>query len=346
MPCRSEAPLVAIRKPAAARCPTTVGPVQPGRRVHGDADRLVDHHDRVVVVDDPDALDDLGLHLERVGQRRDRHLEQASRAPAGRSWPTAAPSRCDVALADQVGRAGAREPEHPGHRGVDPLPRQPLGHGAGPGGRPRSRGPRRARAALGSRPVTRAVEPDAAERLQQDQAGGDVDADVGDVEDRPVRQHEQVDDVPAQRTRVAQQPVGEVAGDAGRAAARGPRPRRRSPTRRANHSTTHSATIATRLKTTVNSVPVLNAAPGLRTRCSTNQSPSDLDVAAGQPVDGRDLGDQRRRRTPSGRRRRRARRARGAGGGVRGPFGLASLEVSDAPRAACMSCTVWHAGRP
>ncbi len=30
MPCRSAAPLVEIRKPAATRCPTTVGPVQPG----------------------------------------------------------------------------------------------------------------------------------------------------------------------------------------------------------------------------------------------------------------------------------------------------------------------------
>ena len=30
IPCRSEAPLVAILNPAAARCPTTVGPVQPG----------------------------------------------------------------------------------------------------------------------------------------------------------------------------------------------------------------------------------------------------------------------------------------------------------------------------
>ena len=30
MPCRSAAPLVAIRKPAATRWPTTVGPVQPG----------------------------------------------------------------------------------------------------------------------------------------------------------------------------------------------------------------------------------------------------------------------------------------------------------------------------
>ena len=43
---------------------------------------------------------------------------------------------------------------------------------------------------------------------------------------------------------------------------------------RANQSTVATATMATRLKTTVNSVPVLNAAPGLRTRCSTNQSPS------------------------------------------------------------------------
>ena len=71
MPCRSEAPLVAILKPARGQVPDH-GRAGPARRgVHGDADRLVDHHDRRVVVDDLDPLDHLGDDGQRVGLDRD-----------------------------------------------------------------------------------------------------------------------------------------------------------------------------------------------------------------------------------------------------------------------------------
>ena len=70
-------------------------------------------------------------------------------------------------------------------------------------------------------------------------AGGDVDAHVGDVEDRPVRQHR------GSRRRgraatpgVAEDPVGEVAADAGRAAGRARPPSSGLPTRRPSQSTT------------------------------------------------------------------------------------------------------------
>ena len=51
MPCRSAAPLVAMVYPAASSPPSTVGPVQPGRGMGGHPDRLVHHHDVVVLVD-------------------------------------------------------------------------------------------------------------------------------------------------------------------------------------------------------------------------------------------------------------------------------------------------------
>ena len=117
------------------------------------------------------------------------------------------------------------------------------------------------------------------------------------------------------------------------------------PTRRANHSTTQNAVIATTLKTTVNSVPVLNAAPGLRTRCSTNQSPSTSMSPRASRCDGPDLGtdvDAVRRQGDEHEDGCEPAVAESVPVVGRGP--PASLEVSDAPRAACMSCTVWHAG--
>jgi len=53
-----------------------------------------------------------------------------------------------------------------------------------------------------------AVDADPAHRLDHDQHRGDVDAHVGDVEDRPVRQLDEVDDVPAEPARRPEQPVG------------------------------------------------------------------------------------------------------------------------------------------
>jgi hypothetical protein len=75
-----------------------------------------------------------------------------------------------------------------------------------------------------------------------------------------VRQHQEVDDVPAQRPGLAEDPVGQVAGDA--ASSRPSATAQRGADRRLSQSTTQTAAIATQVKTTVNSVPVLNAAPG------------------------------------------------------------------------------------
>src|SRR3954452_4743671 len=52
-----------------------------------------------------------------------------------------------------------------------------------------------------------------AQRLDDDHRGGDVDADVGDVEDRPVRQSDEVHHVSAQHPGGPEDPVGEVAED-------------------------------------------------------------------------------------------------------------------------------------
>ena len=185
----------------------------------GDADGLVDHHDRLVVVDDPDALDDLGLHLERVGQRRDGDLEHG----AG-DQPVALGRRCSVdvhvAVADQVGGAGAGQAEQPRHPRIESLTGQDVGDDQDPVVHRGHAGCSSGVVANASRPVEAHV----AECLEQDQAGRHVDADVRDVEDRPVRDHEQVDDVPAQRARVAEDAVGEVAGDAGQQQTEGDRP--------------------------------------------------------------------------------------------------------------------------
>ena len=91
------------------------------------------------------------------------------------------------------------------------------------------------------------------------------------------------------------------------------------------------------------SVPVLKAAPGLRVRCRTSRSPTT--GTSGRP-DSRATASTLVPRstayaasaTPANSAVRRARERWGRGG-----WGwVASL--SDVPRAACMSGTVWHAG--
>ena len=220
MPWRSLAPLVEMRKPGAGEV-ADHGRTGPARRgVHGDADGLVDHHDGVVVVDDPDALDDLGLHLERVTLGRDRHVEHRT-AVDPVALADGRPVDVHQALGDQVGGLGAGEAEHPRHRGVDALAGQTVGDEdralLGVGGHAASCPESRSE-------LAGAVEGEPAERLQDDQAGSDVDADVGDVEDRPVGQHQEVDDVAVERLRLAHDAVGEVAGNAAQQQAEGQRP--------------------------------------------------------------------------------------------------------------------------
>ena len=71
-----------------------------------------------------------------------------------------------------------------------------------------------------------AVETDAAQAQQDEQHRGDGDRAVGDVEDRPVRELDEVDDVAAERCRVAEDPVGDVAERAAEEEAERDRPAR------------------------------------------------------------------------------------------------------------------------
>ena len=69
----------------------------------------------------------LRLDLERVGERGDRDVERgAGQHPVALGRGVAVD--LDHALRDQVGRAGARDPEELGDRGVDALAGQRLGH--------------------------------------------------------------------------------------------------------------------------------------------------------------------------------------------------------------------------
>ena len=221
-----------------------------GRRVHGDAHRLADHHDRRVVVDDLDALDLLGYDVERVGLDGDGHVDVAP-ASTRSLLAVPAPSTCTRPRAI---RSAARVRESPNIWASAASTRSP----ASPSGTGRVRWSALCRdghdvrglvGTLGADP--RPVEPDPAEGLHQDQRGRDVDAHVGDVEDRPVRQHEEVDDVPAQHPGGAEEPVGEVAGDAGQQQPETRPPTATLPTRRLSQSTTRTATIASRLNSPV-----------------------------------------------------------------------------------------------
>ena len=152
----------------------------------------------------------------------------------------------DEALGDQVGGPGAGQPEQLRDRGVDPLAGQRLGDGeaavvaAGHGSGSASAASRRSSA--GSSDLARVP----SSRMPRNawtriSPAADVDAHVGDVEDRPVRQHQEVDDVAAERAGLAEQPVGQVAGHAGQQQRRARPPTARLPSRRLSQSTTPTA---------------------------------------------------------------------------------------------------------
>ena len=96
-------------------------------RVGCDADRLVDHDERVVLVHDREALDRLRRRRSGRCRRRDARPRGTRPRGRGRTWP-ARRRRADVAGGDQLGRLGPRQPEQPRDRGVDPLARQAARH--------------------------------------------------------------------------------------------------------------------------------------------------------------------------------------------------------------------------
>ena len=119
--------------------------------------------------------------------------------------------------------------------------------------------------------------------------------------------------------------------------------------RRAIRRITTTTTTATTVSTTVSPWAIPNAAPGLRTSRSVQHSPEQADrLAVAELANGQQLG--RADRAPGRRPRRPAARSnRAAGPSVAGPSAAAPSEsgsLSDAPPAACMSCTASPAGTP
>ena len=218
MPCRSEAPLVAIRKPAPARWPTTVGPDQPGEGCTATPTGLsittMESSSWMILM--PSTISG----TTRAG--RPRGDVTSSTAPGQHPVALADGGAVDldVARGDQLGGAGAGEPEHPRHGGVDALAREAVGHRqdavvgcgahalvparalAGSAVRRRRSGCR-GTPAPGSAPAATLMHMSATLKTGQ------------------LRQHQEVDDVAAQRPRRPEQPVGQVAGHARRAAGRG-----------------------------------------------------------------------------------------------------------------------------
>ena len=206
-----------MRKPAAASAPTTVGPFQPSDGMRGDAGRLVDDDEVVVVVDDAE-----------VGHG-DRHdLERAAAAPssprasrrraAGRTCRRMTPSST-TPPASAISAARVREkPSSFASPASTRVAVEPVGNGKGrdaPSGLGRElrirgrRGrlagrSRRPRASHRRRPpraspagLACAVEPDAADREDHEEPHARHDRDVGDVVDRreEPRRRDEVDDV-------------------------------------------------------------------------------------------------------------------------------------------------------
>ena len=209
MPCRSEAPLVAIRNPPPARWPTTVGPVQPGEGCTATPTGLsittIESSSWMIWI--PSTISGTtssgsarpGMVTSSVvpGVTRSLLADRRHRRPGRGRRPISSAARVRERPNIRARAASTRSPASPSGTRTTPV----VDASGVPVVGPRLRV---------------AVEPDrrgtAWSRIS---AGADVDADVGDVEDRPVRQHEEVDDVAAQRPRVAEEPVGEVAGDAG-----------------------------------------------------------------------------------------------------------------------------------
>src|SRR4051812_21626621 len=209
IPWRSDAPLVAILNPAAARWPTTVGPVQPGEGCTATPTGLL-----ITTIDGSSWMIWIPSTSSGTTSRGSTStgIVTSRLAPAStRSLLTApAPSTC---TRPREIRSAARVRESPNIWAMAASTRSP----ASPSGTGRVRwsacvttrmhpvGPCCARPGP--------VQPDPAEGLHEDHHRGHVDTDVGDVEDRPVRQLEEVHDMPLQEARRPDQPVGQVATD-------------------------------------------------------------------------------------------------------------------------------------
>ncbi len=116
-----------MRKPAATRWPTTVGPVQPGEGCTATPTGLsiTTMESSSWMIRIPSTIS--GFDLERVGLGWGSTT--SSMLPGLHAMALDHLDAVDLHVAGghQLGRPAAREPEHPGHRRVDPLAGQPLG---------------------------------------------------------------------------------------------------------------------------------------------------------------------------------------------------------------------------
>src|SRR5690606_8223461 len=227
------------------------GPARAG--VHGDADGLVDDDDRLVVVEDVDALDDLGHDLHRVDDLRDRDVEQRALVHPLR-FGHRLPVDEHQALGHQFGGAGPAQAEHPGQGRVDPLTREALGHqhGALLAGDTHDRSPSRVPSTRTPRNACRMITP--AATLMQMSATLKI-GKFGNARKSTTWPRNGAGSRNSRSVRLPSTP-----------ASRKPRatPQPGLASRRSNHSTTPAAAMATNVSATVYSVPMLNAAPGFR----------------------------------------------------------------------------------
>src|SRR6476469_5123829 len=222
IPCRSLAPLVAMRYPAAARPPTTVGPVQPtlgwAATPTGLSTTTRSSSSWMIVMPGTGSATTAAC-AEAAGSGN----ETSSQAPANTrsDLPTGRWSRVTAPVAARSAALVRDTPKSRARAASTRSPSSPSGTGRA----------RRSGIVAGSRLVPRTmvlgarpVDADPPDREQADQHRRGDDGRVGDVEDRPVRKLDEVHHVAPARAGRADHPVREVADGAAEEQTQGPRP--------------------------------------------------------------------------------------------------------------------------
>ena len=219
MPCRSWIPDVLIRKPAAARPPSTVGPCHPtvacAATPGGLSTATMSSSEYRIV----HAFDLDGRILHRRRRFRQPHLQPRTRRQLV-GLARAGAVDVDAAVLGQRGGGRPGQAEQPRQPGVDAHSRQPLGdrHRAG-----------RHYDVVGLAAADR-IEVKTEQRQDNQQDRPAHHGRVGDVEHRPPADGQEIHDMALQRSRRAEEPVDQVAHRAAEdhAEADGP-PRRDQP---------------------------------------------------------------------------------------------------------------------
>src|SRR4051812_37170601 len=227
IPCRSAAPDVEMRYPAATRAPTTVGPLHPGDGCAATPTGLSmtttsSSSYTMTMPGTGSATTSMLAAGATSGIATSSHPPAASRS----DLPSSLPSRCTPpAAAISAARvrdspssldraASTRSPTSPSGTGIARVSGILLGRAAGilSGVGASCLGvAQRVRGVVGVLRLTSAVEVDAGRCEEHDHDGRDDDRDVGDVADEDVPVGDEVHHLAARERRLAEQPVHEVA---------------------------------------------------------------------------------------------------------------------------------------